>query len=275
MADSPDGPDSPDSSMVRAPGEAAGPERAAARFAAEVGRLGVEETSPQAFRASALAAIRSHVPFDRAAFHAFSPRVPLETGVFVELDVAELARSAAQWDGFAVELGRMRDLANASLVAWDREAFPRESEARARFLALVGVPLRVRSMLMVHLVVRGRVGSGVALFGKREDAFEEKHVAILRAVAPTLALGDALLSIEANAPRSALPTRLVCTDGRLTPRQREIVEHVAMGHTNSAIAAAMGVSPNTLRNQLAAIFRRVGASNRADLVRLVVLSAQV
>ncbi len=260
--------------MVRATEPSASTERAAARLAAELGRLGAEASSLQAFRAGALAAIRGHVPFDRAAFHAFSPRVPLETGVFVELDVAALGRSVATWDALAVELGRMRDLANTSLVAWDRDAFPPQSEARSRFLELVGVPLRVRSMLMVHLVVRGMVHGAVALFGKHEDAFDAGHVAVLRAVAPTLALGDALLSIEASTPRAPLPTRLVCTDGRLTPRQREIVEHVAMGHTNAAIAAAMGVSPNTLRNQLAAIFGRVGASNRADLVRLAVLSAQ-
>jgi len=264
----------PMAAMVSAPEDSAGTERATARLAAELGRLGVEATSLQAFRTSALAAIRCHVPFDRAAFHAFSPRVPLETGVFVDLDVEALARSTARWDGFAVELGRMRDLANASLVAWDREAFPAGSAARARFVELVGEPLRVRSMLMVHLVVRGEVRSAVALFGKNEATFDADHVALLRRVAPTLALGDTLLCAESGAPRVASPTRLICADGRLTARQREIVEFVAMGHTNAEIARALGVSANTLRNHLAAIFVRVGASNRADLVRLVVLTPQ-
>ena len=68
-----------------------------------------------------------------------------------------------------------------------------------------------------------------------------------------------------------MPTRLVCGDGRLTPRQRVIVEHVALGHTNAEIAEALGLSANTLRNHLSAIFARVGASNRAELVRLAVL----
>jgi DNA-binding CsgD family transcriptional regulator len=233
---------------------------------------GIEAETLVAFRARALELLRERVPFDRAAFHAFSPRVPLETGVFVDLDVSVLARSVAHWDAFAVELGRMRDLANTSRVAWDREAFPPGSASRARFLELLGTPLRVRSMLIVHLTVRDAVRSVIALFGKTDDTFDARHVAFLQRVAPTLALADALLQHDEAAPRAALPTKLVCGDGRLTPRQRQIVEHVALGHTNAEIATAMGLSPNTLRNHLAAIFTRVGASNRADLVRLAVLT---
>lgn len=233
---------------------------------------GTEAETLVAFRARALELLRACVPFDRAAFHAFSPRVPLETGVFVDLDVSMLARSVGQWDAFAVELGRMRDLANASRVAWDREAFPPGSASRVRFLALIGTPLRVRSMVIVHLTVRGTVRSVIALFGKNDDTFDAHHVAFLQRVAPTLALADALLQHDEAAPRAALSTKLVCGDGRLTPRQRQIVEHVAMGHTNAEIATAMGLSPNTLRNHLAAIFTRVGASNRAELVRIAVLT---
>ena len=118
---------------------------------------GIEAETLVAFRARALELLRERVPFDRAAFHAFSPRVPLETGVFVDLDVSVLARSVAHWDAFAVELGRMRDLANTSRVAWYREAFPPGSASRARFLELLGTPLRVRSMLIVHLTVRDAV----------------------------------------------------------------------------------------------------------------------
>lgn len=239
---------------------------------AQLAVLGTEARTLTEFRAAALSLLRQRVPFDRAAFHAFSPRVPLETGVFVELDLGVLAGSVAQWDTFAVELGRMRDLANTSRVAWDREAFPPGSASRARFLELIGTKLRVRSMLMVHLVVRARVTSAVALFGKRDDAFEAQHVAFLQRAAPTLALSDALLQHDGGAPRASLPTKLACEDGRLTPRQRQIVEHVALGHTNAEIAHAMGLSANTLRNHLAAIFARVGASNRADLVRLAVLT---
>jgi DNA-binding CsgD family transcriptional regulator len=239
---------------------------------AAIARAGVEETSLPALRARLLVILRPLVPYDRAAFHAFSPRIPLETGAFVDLDLDALARSTRHWDRLAVELGRLRDLANRDVVARDRDAFVPESPARARFLELVGAPLRIRSMVMVHLAVRERVRSAIALFGRDDHTFRDEHVAVLRALAPTLALADGLLQHETDAPRAEVPTRMVCRDQRLTARQREIVEHVAMGHTNAAIAHAMGLSPNTLRNHLAAVFARVGASNRADLVRLAVLS---
>lgn len=74
-----------------------------------------------------------------------------------------------------------------------------------------------------------------------------------------------------HAPTASVPTALPCEDQWLTGRQREIVEHVAMGHTNGAIAQAMGISPNTLRNHLVEVFRRLGAANRAEVVRLAVL----
>ena len=106
----------------------------------------------------------------------------------------------------------------------------------------------------------------------RGGAFTAAEAATLGAVAPALALADALLQGLDAAPQRPVPTRLRCEDQRLTARQREIVELVAMGHTNAAIAAALAVSPNTLRNHLAEVFRRLGASNRADVVRLAVLA---
>jgi DNA-binding CsgD family transcriptional regulator len=66
-------------------------------------------------------------------------------------------------------------------------------------------------------------------------------------------------------------TQLRCFDQRLTPRQRDIVERVALGHTNDQIGEALGLSPNTVRNLLTETRRRLGAANRAELVRLAVL----
>ena len=63
----------------------------------------------------------------------------------------------------------------------------------------------------------------------------------------------------------------MCRDKRLTERQREIVEHVALGHTNAEIGAAIGLSVRTVRNLLVAIMKRLDASNRADVVRVAVL----
>ncbi len=239
---------------------------------ADLLRLATEAEALVPFRRAVLERLAREVPFDAALFHAFSPRVPMDSAALFGLDPAVIAASARSWDALSVELGALRELANQHGVATDRQAFPAESKGRERFVRLVVRPFRMQSMAMVHLVVRGRVESAIGLFGKKEDAFQDAHVALLREIAPIVALGDALLVRETDAPRATVPVRLACADGRLTPRQRVIVEHVALGHTNDQIASALALSPNTLRNHLAEIFRRLGASNRADLVRLAVLT---
>jgi DNA-binding CsgD family transcriptional regulator len=48
---------------------------------------------------------------------------------------------------------------------------------------------------------------------------------------------------------------------------------VALGRTNRQIAEMLRISPNTVRNTLANVCERLGAGNRADVVRLAVLSS--
>jgi DNA-binding NarL/FixJ family response regulator len=49
---------------------------------------------------------------------------------------------------------------------------------------------------------------------------------------------------------------------RLTPREQEIVIHVARGATNSEIARHLFISPGTAKNHLATIQAKIGARNR-------------
>lgn len=241
---------------------------------ADLARLGVEHHELVPFRHAVLDRLRREVPFDAAIFHAFSPRVPVTTAALVGLTMEQLAAAQPRWDAVAVELGTMRELANRNGAASDREAFPEKSAARARFVEHVVRPFRTRRMAVVHLTVRGTVRSAMALLSRDDAAFAPPTIALLAAIAPTVALADALLAIENDAPRTAAKVALRCEDGRLTVRQRGIVEHVAMGHTNEQIGAGLGLSPSTVRNHLAEIFRRLGASNRAELVRLAVLTPQ-
>ena len=53
----------------------------------------------------------------------------------------------------------------------------------------------------------------------------------------------------------------------LTPRETQVLELVADGLSNKAIALALGVSDETVKFHLAAIFGKLGASNRTDAVR--------
>ncbi len=53
----------------------------------------------------------------------------------------------------------------------------------------------------------------------------------------------------------------------LTPRELQVLELVADGLANKAIAAALGVSDETVKFHLGSVFGKLGASNRTDAVR--------
>jgi transcriptional regulator EpsA len=65
----------------------------------------------------------------------------------------------------------------------------------------------------------------------------------------------------------------------LSVREREVLESVCRGRTNLEIAAALGISPFTVKNHVQRIFRKVGVTNRtqaaaryAEAVRQATLS---
>ena len=60
-------------------------------------------------------------------------------------------------------------------------------------------------------------------------------------------------------------------DGRapetLTPREREVLEWLAEGLTNRAIAARLGISDHTVKFHVASIYGKLGVSTRAEAIR--------
>lgn len=54
---------------------------------------------------------------------------------------------------------------------------------------------------------------------------------------------------------------------RLTPREREVLRLIALGHTSVEIARKLGLSPRTIETHRARIHRKLGLDTRAELVR--------
>jgi DNA-binding NarL/FixJ family response regulator len=52
----------------------------------------------------------------------------------------------------------------------------------------------------------------------------------------------------------------------LTPREREILELLAQGLTNTAIAEKLGLSPKTIRNQVSNIFSKLQVATRSEAI---------
>jgi len=56
----------------------------------------------------------------------------------------------------------------------------------------------------------------------------------------------------------------------LTPRETDVLELVAEGLPNKAIASRLGISDQTVKFHVAAIIGKLGAANRTEAVRLAV-----
>jgi DNA-binding NarL/FixJ family response regulator len=54
----------------------------------------------------------------------------------------------------------------------------------------------------------------------------------------------------------------------LTPRETQVLELVADGLSNKAIAGMLGISDETVKFHLGSILGKLGASNRTDAVRI-------
>lgn len=66
------------------------------------------------------------------------------------------------------------------------------------------------------------------------------------------------------APNPAIPAE------PLSPREREVLALVAEGRSNKAIAAALSVSPNTVKTHVASLLHKLDAENRVQLAAIAV-----
>lgn len=70
--------------------------------------------------------------------------------------------------------------------------------------------------------------------------------------------GNTALQLEQPEPRPAI---------HLTPRQREILRMIAMGHTNREIGETLGISVRTVEVHRFNLMRRLNVRNVAQLLR--------
>jgi DNA-binding CsgD family transcriptional regulator len=55
---------------------------------------------------------------------------------------------------------------------------------------------------------------------------------------------------------------------RLSPREREVLDHIANGLTHSQAARRLNISPGTVDTYVKRIRRKIGPANKADLTRM-------
>lgn len=263
--------------------------------ALDIGRRAVHaaERAPEAFVAG-LAPICYGEALVEAGRHEEGRAAILSAGGPGLSDVAPIVR--CYWyrvlTHCALELGRVDE---AQAMA-----------ARARRLAdLLALPMRIGDACQAEaavLLAQGDAGSAIERASDSVDAYERSGLPIDAARSQVLAgrvlvqLGDragAVARLEAahatfercgavrladNAARELrrLGKRIARKAGGsergadrelgLSPREREVADLVAKGHTTRQMADQLYVSPKTIETHLAHIYRKLGVSSRAAMI---------
>ena len=135
---------------------------------------------------------------------------------------------------------------------------------RGGLYAEVCKPLGVRAVMKVYLPTGTATGASLVFDTTRTRFAESDRLTLLRIV-PHLA------QLRRNAlARRTYPALIDSTAAsrmrllRLTPRERVVLARAAAGETNTAIAAALFVSPGTVRKHLEHIYDKLEVRNRTE-----------
>jgi DNA-binding CsgD family transcriptional regulator len=206
---------------------------------------------PDPFPRPILQMLRDLVPCDVVSFHERSgtpDRVLAYTGAPVGKLTPEIRAARARLaheDPISRMHGARRLTDLVSLTAFRRTGFYTQ----------VHEPLGIECMISLYLDP-SRTDARFE-FDRSECDFRERDVSILDLLLPLL--GQAL---HAARRRRSSPHGL----DLLTPRERDVLAHVARGRTNGEAGARLGISPETVRKHLENAYEKLGVHTRTAAV---------
>jgi DNA-binding CsgD family transcriptional regulator len=122
-------------------------------------------------------------------------------------------------------------------------------------------PIPVEHQIAISMLGPDGEVIGIALNRRRGD-FTEAERAVLGLLRGPL-MAALLRARNRQLAHSALNTTRPASLATLTDRETQVLELVALGRTNAAIAHALGVSPRTIAKHLEHIYRKLGVASRA------------
>jgi DNA-binding CsgD family transcriptional regulator len=205
------------------------------------------------------------IGFDKASMHGMCPGVindSLARGYDVPARFDELPRFMAE-----LEPHELADASRGRPIV-DVDAL---SSRRREQLSLYRCLLRPER-ITVFTTTMWRVGAAVAGLNLartgRGARFLARELRFVEALLPTIRLADAYAK-ALQPPRGGDPFEAWADHAGLSVKQRAVAALVVRGLRNPEIAAVLAISPHTVRNQLAAVFRKADVSTRAELVYIV------
>lgn len=219
-----------------------------------------------------LAQLTRLVPFDSAIFFS-PPRLcdapsTINKGEESRKLYGNYARNQERYhQGLAKGFHAAQSLGGACI---DTDVFSADERRNLPFYAELVQPQGIASQICAPLTFHGRWTGQLNLCRHGTGRFRGRDLDRMLRLLPIITLSHAAVDALVVVPddRRAAPAE---TDPqrRLTRREDEIVDLVCRGLTNGEIAAVLGTRPNTVRNQLASIFKKLDVASRAELAGLV------
>jgi len=152
--------------------------------------------------------------------------------------------------------------AHAGGAVCDQAAFSSRVRDCMPFYREVISGLGIRAIALSVLELQGQVTGCLYLGRTSRGARFGRELEQLAHALPALSLGERLYDLPpASLGGSAFSPAL-------TGRERQVLWHLTRGATNAQIAARLGSSPLTVKNQVSAILAKAGVENRTELVYL-------
>lgn len=196
-------------------------------------------------------------------------------------DLVEALLAADRVDDAHVALDRLN--ADAERAAFDSASADATAAAgvvaaadgdteRARELLAVAAKLHDHCNLPYeHARTLLAAGSVARRSGRRSDA----RTMLDDAAAAFAAMGAAPWRRRCGDELARLGRTRSSSNGDLTPTELQIARHVAGGHSNAEVAAALFVSVRTVESNLTRVFRKLGVRSRTQLARHPALADDV
>ncbi|HUM11150.1 MAG TPA: response regulator [Myxococcaceae bacterium] len=159
-----------------------------------------------------------------------------------------------------------------------QELLGRLGQARPRCLVLDLAMPELTGLDLLHLLhARGEpipvvFVSGEGSVGSSVEAMKEGAIDFLeKPVDPDTLLAAVMRGLAREAEWRQARNRMEQASGllaTLTPREREVLEHVAAGKSNKQVAAELGTSEKTIKVHRGRVMHKLGATSVVDLVHL-------